>query len=1428
MDKASGGLSLTMLPVVTEQILEGNMPYVTKLVFSDNRLTELSPFITRLPALEVLDLTNNNLLGLPNEVGFLSRLKVLRVGQNGIKVLPRTLGLLAGKLQEMVFDKENISWPSGNEILSMETNNLLKFLAAFYVAEKKATLELMGWNFDSVPDDVFGEPDLTTLKLSHNRITIIPDRIEVLRKLQELWLDNNLLEEGFPEQLMALTGLTELHIQGNQLKHLPIDMSPFQFMKELRISDNALMSIPPSIGLLRSLVVLDVSFNQLGILPSQIATCISLQVIRARSNQIKTIPAELTRLGRLEDLLLDGNPIVRLHPKVATMPLRHLTYDIAHLQSPPLAIASKGTEFTLHYLRLLRAAETRERLELDRMNLDMVPSEACEVPRLKHLSLQHNDIYLISPHLLLLSDLESLMLGYNQIETLPPLLTGLTALTLLDVSHNKITVIPRVLGKCHLLKSLIVEGNRIISPPPLILEMGTGPVIFYLQQLCDAESTGRIYLPGLELTQLPQEMAELHRVTSVDVSRNKLTTVRPLGLLTRMTALNMSGNMLRECDEDLREMRLLQELDLSRNKIVSLVSCIRNMTGLRRLRISHNPIQELPYGLWALNNLELLEVTGCDIKFPPQDVVAKGVRSLLNFQRMLERGRYTNRLDLSGVGFHELTVPDGMWGGLVMLNIDRNYVSQLPAKLQECTALQELRCASNQVMRLPAMLGCLECLQLLDVRNNVLQALPDSFALLTSLTRLRASGNRLLKLPDSWQALSNVVEVDVEDNAILSLPSSLFGLPSLSILRLGGNKIPQVPLALGCLTCLRVLTLNDNDLLRLPLSIRCLTSLTEFSAANNPSIDLPPASVVEQGIEPIRSFASAVHATLKTQYLDLSGFRLRHLPKFVSGMTGLTQLSISRNHISELDGVFPLLGGLTSLHALDNKLTALPIGIGGLTSLRELVLDQGVWDNAAKDLLLTSSRHVREYLRKLLDAQKEKTLALTGMGLRKLPQDYFGWSIWGYLSGLTDLNLSNNMLKSVEMVPVPAMMTRLDLTSNHLEELPEALTCLTELKFAGLGSNQMVLLPICIKAWEKCQELVLSDNLLQALSVHVIGALRDLRVCDVRNNELTEIKAPIWFLPMVRTIDVRGNSIASPPMAVVRKGKGAVMSYFKALEVAARTKKLSLNNTELTYLPSEVMGIKTIETLTIDSNLLNSLPTQIGQMKALTALSAKANQLSSLPDTMSSLVLLKSINLDSNQLREVPTASLMALTALTTLGLACNQLITPPFELFRTSTLVSISLGGNPSLMSPPPSLTNDESRKREVVEFLRREAMCIRSGRLVLKDKEAVTFPLEVLRTEDITEVNLGQNRIESLPAEIGSLKMMRRLVLDNNQLYDIPPEIAGCVALADLRVEGNNLSNLPDEIGRLSKLTHLDISNNQLMTVPVIVAPPLLLPTS
>ena len=107
-------------------------------------------------------------------------------------------------------------------------------------------------------------------------------------------------------------------------------------------------------------------------------------------------------------------------------------------------------------------------------------------------------------------------------------------------------------------------------------------------------------------------------------------------------------------DLELRALTALQSLGLART---DLSTSVRLMLDLGTLNLAHNPIQALPEGLWGLSLLEALDTTGCDIHFPPPSVISEGVKPLLQFQRMIERGRYTSRLDLSAIGFHALFSP---------------------------------------------------------------------------------------------------------------------------------------------------------------------------------------------------------------------------------------------------------------------------------------------------------------------------------------------------------------------------------------------------------------------------------------------------------------------------------------------------------------------------------------------------------------------------------------------------------------------------------------------------------------------------------------------------------------------------------------------------------------------------------------------------
>lgn len=76
---------------------------------------------------------------------------------------------------------------------------------------------------------------------------------------------------------------------------------------------------------------------------------------------------------------------------------------------------------------------------------------------------------------------------------------------------------------------------------------------------------------------------------------------------------------------------------------------------------------------------------------------------------------------------------------------------------------------------------------------------------------------------------------------------------------------------------------------------------------------------------------------------------------------------------------------------------------------------------------------------------------------------------------------------------------------------------------------------------------------------------------------------------------------------------------------------------------------------------------------------------------------------------------------------------------------------------------------------------------------------------------LDLEENRIESLPSEIGLLRDLQRLILQSNQLTALPRTIGHLTNLTYLSIGENNLQFLPEEIGTLEKLESLYINDNQ-----------------
>ncbi|CAN2391422.1 ubiquitin-dependent endocytosis, partial [Pristimantis euphronides] len=94
------------------------------------------------------------------------------------------------------------------------------------------------------------------------------------------------------------------------------------------------------------------------------------------------------------------------------------------------------------------------------------------------------------------------------------------------------------------------------------------------------------------------------------------------------------------------------------------------------------------------------------------------------------------------------------------------------------------------------------------------------------------------------------------------------------------------------------------------------------------------------------------------------------------------------------------------------------------------------------------------------------------------------------------------------------------------------------------------------------------------------------------------------------------------------------------------------------------------------------------------------------------------------------------------------------------------------------------------------------------------------ILDLATLKVLDLHDNQITSLPADIGQLKSLRVLNVERNVLRSLPDSIGDLVQLQTLNVNGNKLKLLPQSVGGLRCLRTLNISENRLSELPPALA--------
>ena len=85
-----------------------------------------------------------------------------------------------------------------------------------------------------------------------------------------------------------------------------------------------------------------------------------------------------------------------------------------------------------------------------------------------------------------------------------------------------------------------------------------------------------------------------------------------------------------------------------------------------------------------------------------------------------------------------------------------------------------------------------------------------------------------------------------------------------------------------------------------------------------------------------------------------------------------------------------------------------------------------------------------------------------------------------------------------------------------------------------------------------------------------------------------------------------------------------------------------------------------------------------------------------------------------------------------------------------------------------------------------------------------------------EILSINLANNKLTSLPEEVGEWKSATLIDLSGNQLTSLPAEVGEWKSATLINLSNNQLTSLPPEVGEWKSATSIYLHNNQLTSLP------------